>query len=271
MRITCLVDNCALDGFGSEHGLSFWVEACGKKLLFDSGESGLFLENAARLGIDVAEADFAVVSHGHYDHGGGLTAFFAANPDAKAYVRAGAFAPRYARRRSGNTEYIGLDASLAGSGRVVETGETCALAPGLTLFSGVRGRELFSGANRLLLGPDGETPDDFAHEQHLLIREGERRVLIAGCSHCGIVNILSRLSELEPEPPDAVIGGFHLAVPGTGDVDEALVDGVAERLLALSGTMYYTGHCTGLPSYERLAARMGPRVAYLHAGETVEI
>ena len=163
MKITCLVDDCAREGVGAEHGLSLWVEACGKKLLFDSGASGLFLENASRLGIDVADADFAVLSHAHYDHGGGLAAFLEANSRAKVYVRAGAFAPRYARRRSGRTEYIGIDAALAGNSRVVETGETCTLAPGLTLFSGVRGRELFSGANRLLLGPDGETPDDFAH------------------------------------------------------------------------------------------------------------
>ena len=74
MKITCLVDDCAREGVGAEHGLSLWVEACGKKLLFDSGASGLFLENASRLGIDVADADFAVLSHAHYDHGGGLAA-----------------------------------------------------------------------------------------------------------------------------------------------------------------------------------------------------
>lgn len=89
MKISCLVDNCALPGFGAEHGLSLWIEACGKKLLFDSGADGLFLENAARLGIDVGQADFAVLSHGHYDHGGGPARLLRREPP-----RPGLCAPR---------------------------------------------------------------------------------------------------------------------------------------------------------------------------------
>ena len=98
-----------------------------------------------------------------------------------------------------------------------------------------------------------------------------------------VVNLLGRFT-LDPNTDspfltaDALLEGaeakmilvdFH--AEATSDVDEALVDGVAERLLALPGTRYYTGHCTGLPSYARLAEKMGRRVAYLHAGDTVEI
>ena len=74
MKITCLIDNCALDGFRAQHGLSFWIEACGRRILFDTGADGAFIENAARLGIDIAQAEFCVISHGHYDHGQGIPA-----------------------------------------------------------------------------------------------------------------------------------------------------------------------------------------------------
>ena len=68
-----------------------------------------------------------------------------------------------------------------------------------------------------------------------------------------------------------MVGGFHLAIPGTAEVNAPLVDGTADFLLAMPGTVYYTGHCTGLPSYERMKSRMGERVHYLHAGETIEL
>ena len=271
MKITCLIDNCALDGFKSEHGLSFWVEANGHSFLFDLGETGAYIDNARALGIDVAKAEFAIVSHGHHDHGGGIAAFMEANPTAKIYIRSGAFDKHYSNKPAEGLHYIGIDESLKNDPRIVETGELYEIFPGIILFSAVTGNELHSTANDILLGSDAKTPDDFSHEQDLLIVEGDKRVLIDGCAHRGIVNIINRLFNIDPTPPAAVFGGMHLAIPGTDAVDTALVDGTAERLLAVPGTVYYTGHCTGLPSYARLKERMGERVQYLHAGESVEI
>ena len=90
MKIYCLIDNEAAEGFACEHGLSLWIEARGKCLLFDAGESGAFAENAQRLGIDLGRADAAVLSHGHYDHSGGMERFFELNSRAKLYLRRGA-------------------------------------------------------------------------------------------------------------------------------------------------------------------------------------
>lgn len=271
MKITCLIDNCAIDGFKSEHGLSYYVEAAGKRFFFDLGATDAFLDNARALGIDPASVDFAVVSHGHYDHGGGIAAFMAANPTAKIYIRSGAFDKHYSDKPAEGLHYIGLDEALENSSRIVETGDLYEICPGIVLFSAVTGDELHSTANDILLGSDAKTPDDFGHEQDLLIVEGDKRVLIDGCAHRGIVNIINRLFNIDPTPPSAVFGGMHLAIPGTDAVDTALVDGTAERLLAVPGTVYYTGHCTGLPSFARLKERMGERVQYMHAGESVEI
>ena len=83
MKITCLVENtCGREGLGCEHGLSFFVETEGKKLLFDMGAGPLFHENAEKLGIDLCQADMAFLSHGHADHGGGLEEFLRVNSHA---------------------------------------------------------------------------------------------------------------------------------------------------------------------------------------------
>ena len=271
MVLKTLMDDQALDGYACEHGLSFWIQANGKEILFDSGKSGLFLENARRMGVDIAAVDFAVISHAHSDHGGGLHAFLEANDHAPVYLRRNAFDRYYARRESGMVEDIALDPALQDNPRIILTDEIFPIADGFTLFSGVTGRECFSPANRVLLMDGGKAPDTFSHEQNLLIAEGDKRVLLAGCAHNGIVNILSRCAEIDPNPLTAVIGGFHLSIPSSGgQVPEALVDDIAARLLR-GPAQYYTGHCTGLPAFQRLEQRMGSRVGYLAAGSVLEI
>ena len=270
MKITCLMDNVAREGYACAHGLSLYIEACSRRFLFDLGPDAGYIENARRAGIDLTKCEFAIISHAHDDHGGGLAAFLELCPRAPVYVREGGFEPHWSHPAPGESKAIGLDPSLAKDARIVYTGEEYEICPGLTLFAGVRGRELFSGANRVLFGPDNVTPDDFAHEQDLLIEENGRRCLIAGCAHNGIVNILARCAELCPQPPDAAVGGFHLMIPSTGESDAALTDAIAERLAALP-TRFYTGHCTGLSSFERLKARMGSQISYLAAGDTITV
>ncbi len=269
MKIYCLMDNEAAEGFACEHGLSLWIEARGKCLLFDAGESGAFAENAQRLGIDLGRADAAVLSHGHYDHSGGMERFFELNSRAKLYLRRGA-AEQHWSLSTGKPRYIGISEALAGSGRLAELEGDCELFPGFRLF-GSTGTQLLPGANSVLLGPDCSTPDAFGHEQSLILEEDGRLVLIAGCSHRGIVNILERCTQLAGRAPELVIGGFHLAIPGTRDVDAPLVEAVAARLLASPGTRCLTGHCTGEGSYLLLKQLMGGRIGRLRAGEAVEL
>ena len=261
VKITCLMENTAArEGVACEHGLSLYIEACGKKILFDMGQSGAFAENAKALGADLSGVDIAILSHGHYDHGGGVLRFFEENERAKLYVSDRAFAPHY----NGTEKYIGLDPAIRESGRLALTGEEdVPLAPGLTirkLDSSAREFPAFGQGLNVKRGEAFE-PDDFAHEQYLEIAEGKKRVLISGCSHRGVLNIAKAFC------PDVLVGGLHFMK----------LDPEGEELArmgeALKGThtVYYTGHCTGETQYEKLRERMGDQLHYLAAGCSIEL
>ncbi len=113
--------------------------------------------------------------------------------------------------------------------------------------------------------------DDFAHEVNLVIRENGKTVMITGCAHCGIVNILEHLQREAGIVPDVVIGGFHLSNPARGGSERPeIVDEIAAFLLGRE-TQYYTCHCTGMESYNRLKAAMGDKINYLSGGRTLEL
>lgn len=274
MRITTLVENNSINAaLGAEHGLSLLIEYRGGALLFDTGKSDLFLKNALALGCEIKSLDFAVISHGHYDHGGGLRALIETNGMAPVYMRKSAFDAHRANRPNGEPEDIGLDPALLESGRFRFTSEREEIRPGLTLFSGVRERELFSGCNAEILKlEDGEyVPDTFEHEQNLLLTEGNKTLLVAGCAHSGIVNILRRAESILGRMPDVVLGGLHLENPvGHIPEPEQHIRAVGEALAA-SGAVFYTGHCTGEKPFKQLKEMLGERLQPLHAGTVIEI
>ena len=115
MKVISLAENtCRSDSFETEHGLSLYIEARGKRILFDAGQSRLFSENALRLGVDLSTIDLAVLSHGHYDHGGGLEKFLEINRTAPVYLKNTAHLPHFSGER-----FIGIDPTLAECGRLV--------------------------------------------------------------------------------------------------------------------------------------------------------
>ena len=129
VKITVLIENTSSCGFPTEHGLSLFVETAGRRFLFDMGQSGQFARNAEKLGVDLRAADFAVLSHGHYDHGGGIETFLKINDHAPVYMSRYAFEPHY----NGAGKYIGLDRRLMDSPRIVFTEGRAEIAEGVTL------------------------------------------------------------------------------------------------------------------------------------------
>lgn len=264
MKITSLLENTTTnEQFKVEHGLSLFIETDNRKILFDMGQSDLFAENAKTLGIDLAEVDIAVLSHGHYDHGGGLAKFLKVNDHAPVYVTAKAFEPHY----NGKEKYIGLNTALQGNDRLKMIRETTPLTESnceetrLTLSScNHRIRRYNLGSFGLNVCRCGEfLPDDFTHEQYLLIEEKGKRVLISGCSHKGILDIAEWFA------PDVLVGGFHFSkLP----LDETLA-GYA-RQLAEHDTLFITCHCTGREQYEYMKKYMS-RLEYLSCGQSIVI
>ena len=256
MTITSLLENTAASpAVSSEHGLSLLVETASRRILFDMGQTDLFARNASALGIDLMTVDTAVLSHGHYDHGGGLSAFLEINQTAPVYLTEAAFLPHY----NGTQKYIGLDTSLGDHPRLRVTEGELDLGDGLTLLTPKgrpRSHSLGSFGLTERVG-DVFVPDDFRHEQYLLIRERGKRVLLSGCSHAGILDIVEWFE------PDVLVGGFHVSKMALGEELTALGDA-----LAAHGTEYYTCHCTGTEQYAFLRGQM-PRLRYLAGGETV--
>lgn len=274
MIIKTLAENTAISAeFRTEHGLSLYIETNRHKLLFDLGASDLFIENAQKMDVDITQVDTVFISHGHYDHGGGLKAFLNANSRAKVYVNKRAFENHYANREGGKRAYIGLDKDIMESDRLIFVEDQLRLDEELELFSNVKGRKFYPSGNvDLLLKQDEQfILDDFAHEQNLIISEEGKRVLIAGCAHNGIVNIIEHMKEYMHEEPTHVIGGFHLHNRSAGKSESQETVGEIGRYLKNTGAQYYTCHCTGIEAYGWLRDVMDGQIEYLATGSQLKL
>ncbi len=262
MRLVTLIENTSCrEDLHAEHGLSLYLEACGRRILFDMGQSGAFCENAAVLGVDLRQTDLAVVSHGHYDHGGGLQRFAERNPHTPVYLHPDAFLPHY----NAVGKFIGLDPELARLPGVVLTEGPVALSQGLELVTGSWSIEDVPGADGMWVQRSGERMrDDFSHEQYLLIREGGKRICVSGCSHRGVEKILDAFR------PDVFIGGFHFMKLDPRGGGREILTRAARRMLA-SDTRFYTCHCTGGEQFAFLKHIMGDRLHALSGGMEIQI
>jgi len=271
MKVTALLENTTINkAMTAKHGLCIHIETPKHKILFDLGPDDTYLYNAQKMGIDIAEVDTLVLSHGHFDHGGGLASFMKQNSKAKLFLHRHAFAPHYFRVLFAK-KYIGLDASLSGSDRIIFTDDAMCIDDELFLFSNVEGQLGTKSSRALLLKTKGGyIRDDFAHEQSLIVTAESKAALFSGCSHRGINNIL-RSAERHQPAIHAVFGGFHLFNPATKVTEPAKVIEQLTTELSVRETVFYTCHCTGNKAFESMRENMGNKVQYLSTGSVVEL
>lgn len=259
MKIHCLIENTRSGPeLVAEHGLSLLIETGSHRILFDAGASPAFAENAARMGLDLGRVDAAVLSHGHYDHGGGMLRFLELNPHSPVWASPHAAEPHF----NAEGKDIGLPAELARHKRFRPVSSAVSeLAPGITLHTaGTVPQAYPTPPNGMsTLRGNSHIPDDFRHELYLLIEENGRRVLFSGCSHRGILNITDHFR------PDILVGGFHLMRTPLQELP------AVAYALAQFHTHYYTGHCTGAPAFNFLKSTLREHLDSFSSGSSIEI
>lgn len=274
MIVTTLVENTTLSReYKIKHGLSLHIKTDNHNILFDLGPDDTFIQNARKLNIDISDVDIVIISHGHNDHGGGLEAFLKENIKAKIYINKDAFEPHYNFLMKYIKNYIGLDNNFKENNRIVLIDGDYIIDNNLRLFSNIKGKILLPFSNKCLLKKVGESylEDDFKHEQNLIIKEGRKNILISGCSHCGIVNIIDAIEELMGEKINIFIGGFHLYNPVSKKSESIeFINNLGENL-KIKNIDYYTCHCTGLKPFNDLRNILGMRINYLSTGKIIEI
>jgi len=269
LNLTFLTDNLVDRGAGlkGEHGLSLWLQKGATRLLFDVGQTGLFLDNARLLKVDLSAPYDVVLSHGHYDHGGGLAPLLKASPPRKFIAHPDVFTSKYARRAGAAPRFIGLDIKPEVVSNYTElqlASQSVDLGDGL-MTTGVIPREVdFEPANpEFWTKQEGDWfPDNLYDDQALLAYTPKGLVVILGCAHSGVVNTLQHALRITGEKKIyALVGGFHL-----GGASGARIGQTVDALRALDIQSIAACHCTGFQAKAALYSAFGPRFVNVSVG-----
>lgn len=265
--------------FATEHGLCLYFEADGYKWLFDSGASDTFLINAEKLGINIEDINFLVISHAHSDHIGGLNAFSKINKKAFIFIsaqtgRKAYFSFRKKEIKSIGPDYVSIDEC---AGRIRWIDKSQQLTPSVSIITNITGKYPRPKGNYFLYREGFDSVscenDNFEHEMALAIKSKTGPILLTGCCHNGLLNILHSASDfLGSSNFKSVIGGTHL-IDGTErfptETDEELKNIATILNKEYKGMMLCTGHCTGEHAAKILSKELSGYFSKFYSGYQV--
>lgn len=279
MKIVTLVDNrTQSEDLKTEHGLSLYIETdSNQKILYDTGQSDLFMHNAQKLGVDLNEIDTVVISHGHYDHIGGLIAFLKVNKTAKVYMNATLFDYEYFSVKKGVKKLNGFSPELMKySDRFVLLDKNTHF-DNLWLITHIDKTYDMPKGNTILYRQrnDVEELDQFEHELILALDTAQGLCVFTGCAHNGVLNIVATVQSVIPlKQIHCLYGGFHL-IDGKEYVEVETTDeltSIARELTRLLPTAhFYTGHCTGEKAIKVLSKNIKGKLESFYVGKEVMI
>jgi 7,8-dihydropterin-6-yl-methyl-4-(beta-D-ribofuranosyl)aminobenzene 5'-phosphate synthase len=271
VEILIVADNQAGEGLVPEHGFSAWIEAGERRILFDTGQGSALEHNARALDLALWSTDTLVLSHGHYDHTGGVPHVLDGAPAVHVYGHPDATCARWSIRGGDAPRMIGMPLGSQSAIDVLPAerrhwiGQPLELGPGLGLATSIPRRSGFEDAGGpFFLDPQGHAPDSIPDDLALWIRTPRGLVVMVGCCHAGLVNTLQAVQELSGERRvHAILGGLHLREASPRRLDRTI-----DALSELDPDLIVACHCTGPDAIERLGGALGSRVQAGAAGSS---
>lgn len=280
MKVVVLIENTknGSKDLICEEGLSIYIETKDRRILFDTGRTGNFIINAKRMGIELQQVDAVILSHGHHDHGGGLSSFFQINDRARTYAKRGVERDFYFRTMLFSNS-IGINKTVFNeySDRINYVDGFTEIMDNVYIISEIEKRYKTPEGNKYLFVKYGNevTRDKFDHELIMVIREKDELTIFTGCSHNGTANIIETVRNRFPrEKIKAIVGGFHLVriplIKILGPSQEE-INILIKKIRDENIERVYTGHCTGEKAFKKLKDILGSNISYISTGTELNI
>ncbi|QSZ26984.1 MBL fold metallo-hydrolase [Aceticella autotrophica] len=272
MEIQVLIENLIYKkGFIAEHGLSLLVKKDDAEVLIDTGQTDNFMKNSGLMGIDLKKIKKVVLTHGHYDHVGGLKKLIEENRNVHIYANNEILSKKYIERKSGDIEEIGFDISLYEKNKenfiLISEDKEIEKDFYVVTNTNIEYNNDFTTKHFLIEKNNKKLMDKFEDEVFVVVKEGNVINIITGCSHAGILNILHTAKKrFEGFKIKSLIGGFHLKGMPSSEVED-----IAWNLKEYNMEKIYTGHCTGVEEYAILKNILRDRISYLTTSSSIII